>query len=175
MREVIADTLTAMDQQFQERNIRLEARLPQRVPSVIGDLDRMIQVMLNLLSNAVKFCDPGRGGIEIALAEQGGSLRVDVRDNGPGISPEDQEMIFEKFRQAGDVTGKAQGTGLGLHISRHIIEHSGGRLWVRAGRARARASALPYPPSMLLCSKRKMRISCKRSVSLLPQNRGSHS
>ena len=54
-----------------------------------------------------------------------------MRDNGPGVSPEHQEMIFEKFRQAGDpLTGKAEGTGLGLYISRRIIEHSGGRLWV---------------------------------------------
>ena len=77
--------------------------------------------------------------MEIALAEEAGFLRVDVRDNGPGISPEHQEMIFEKFRQAGDpLTGKPQGSGLGLYISRRIIEHSGGRLWVssRAGRGR---------------------------------------
>ena len=132
MREVISDTLTAMDQQFEERGIRVEARLPQRETSVIGDVDRMIQVMLNLLSNAVKFCDPGRGVIEIGLAEHRGSLRVDVRDNGAGISPQDQAVIFDKFRQGGDVGGRAQGTGLGLHICRHIIEHHGGRLWVES-------------------------------------------
>jgi signal transduction histidine kinase len=88
--------------------------------------------MLNLLSNAVKFCDPGRGVIEIGLAEHRGSLRVDVRDNGAGISPQDQAVIFDKFRQGGDVGGRAQGTGLGLHICRHIIEHHGGRLWVES-------------------------------------------
>jgi Na+/proline symporter/signal transduction histidine kinase len=132
MREVISDTLTAMDQQFQERGIRVEARLPERETRVIGDVDRMIQVMLNLLSNAVKFCDPGRGTIEIGLTERGGSLRVDVRDNGAGISPQDQAVIFDKFRQGGDVGGRAQGTGLGLHICRHIIEHHGGRLWVES-------------------------------------------
>ena len=56
---------------------------------------------------------------------------VDVRDNGPGVRPEDQEIIFDRFRQAGDVlTGKPRGSGLGLHISRRIIEHFGGRMWV---------------------------------------------
>ena len=111
------------------------------MPPVRADLDRIVQVMLNLLSNAVKFCEPGRGRVEIALAEEGGFLRVDVRDNGPGISAEHQEMIFDKFRQAGDtLTGKPQGSGLGLYISRHIVEHFGGRLWVRAARARAPAS-----------------------------------
>ena len=133
MKEVIADTLAAMDQLFRERNIRVEARLPDRVSAVNVDLDRMIQVMLNLLSNAAKFCDPGNGRIEIALAERNGSLRVDVRDNGRGISPEHHEAIFSKFHQVGDtLTGKPHGSGLGLNISRQIVEHFGGRMWVES-------------------------------------------
>jgi Na+/proline symporter/nitrogen-specific signal transduction histidine kinase len=133
MKEVISDTLTAMEQQFQERNIKVEARVPEQVAKVTGDVDRIIQVMLNLLSNAVKFCDAGKGRMEIALSERNGWLRVDVRDNGPGISLQDQAIIFDKFRQAGDtLTNKPQGTGLGLHICRHIVEHHGGRLWVES-------------------------------------------
>src|SRR5439155_802174 len=68
MKEVIADTLAAMDQLFREKNIRVEAQLPDKVSAVTVDLDRMVQVMLNLLSNAVKFCDGANGRIEIALA-----------------------------------------------------------------------------------------------------------
>jgi signal transduction histidine kinase len=57
-----------------------------------------------------------------------------VRDNGPGVAPRDQQVIFDKFRQGGDpLTGKPQGSGLGLHISRHIVEHFGGRIWVSSG------------------------------------------
>jgi len=131
MKDVIADTLTAMGQVFKERNIEVVARLPDRVSPVIADLDRMIQVMLNLLSNAAKFCDPSRGRIEITLLEKSGSLEVEVRDNGRGISPEHQAEIFSKFHQVGDkLTDKPHGSGLGLHISRQIIEHFGGRLWV---------------------------------------------
>jgi Na+/proline symporter/signal transduction histidine kinase len=133
LREVIEDTAASTSQLFHERNVRLERSLPARVPKVRADLDRIVQVVVNLLSNAVKFIEPGHGRVEIALAEEPGFLRVDVRDNGPGISPEHQELIFDKFRQAGDpLTGKPQGSGLGLYISRHIIEHSGGRLWVES-------------------------------------------
>src|SRR6516225_9180396 len=122
MKEVISDTLTAMDQLFKEKNIEVEARLPERVSTVSVDLDRMIQVMLNLLSNAVKFCDTEQGRIEIALSETGGRLRVDVRDNGRGINPADHDAIFSKFHQVGDtLTDKPQGSGLGLHISRQIV------------------------------------------------------
>jgi signal transduction histidine kinase len=131
MREVIEDTAASTSQLFRERNVRLECNLPGRVPKVRADLDRIVQVVVNLLSNAVKFIEPGRGRVEISLAAEAGFLRVDVRDNGPGVIREHQEMIFDKFRQGGDpLTGKPHGSGLGLYISRRIIEHSGGRLWV---------------------------------------------
>jgi len=131
LRGVIEDTVAATEQLFRERHVRLETKLPERVPKVVADLDRMMQVVVNLLSNAVKFVEAGRGRVEIGLAEEGEFVRVDVRDNGQGIKEEDQEIIFDKFRQAGDtLTGKPQGSGLGLHISRRIVEHFGGRMWV---------------------------------------------
>jgi signal transduction histidine kinase len=133
MKEVISDTLAAMDQLFREKNIKVEAELPEKVSTVTVDLDRMIQVMLNLLSNAVKFCDSANGWIEVALSERDGGLRVDVRDNGRGIRPEDHEAVFTKFHQVGDtLTDKPHGSGLGLHISRQIVEHFGGRMWVES-------------------------------------------
>ena len=133
MREVVSDTVTGMSQVFEERNITVDTRLPEGIRPVRADVDRMIQVMLNLLSNAAKFCASDRGRIEIALSEAPGTLRVDVRDNGPGIEPADQKVIFDKFRQVGDsLTGKPHGSGLGLHISRQIVEHFGGRMWVES-------------------------------------------
>jgi Na+/proline symporter/signal transduction histidine kinase len=133
MRELVEDTVTGMSQVFEERNITVEMRIAEGIAAVRADVDRIIQVMLNLLSNAAKFCRPGEGRIEIALTQQAGSLRVDVRDNGPGIDAADQKVIFDKFRQVGDtLTAKPHGSGLGLHISRQIVEHFGGRMWVES-------------------------------------------
>jgi signal transduction histidine kinase len=153
LRSVIEDTIAANSQLFKERGVRLDASLPERVPRVRADLDRIVQVVVNLLSNAVKFIEPGHGRVEIALVDDGGFLRVDVRDNGAGIAPQDQEVIFDKFRQAGDtLTGKPQGSGLGLHISRRIIEHFGGRIWVasRRGEGTCFSFTLPRAPEPAL-------------------------
>jgi Na+/proline symporter/nitrogen-specific signal transduction histidine kinase len=146
LKEVISDTVAAMSQLFEEKGIRVEVRVPERVAQVNADLDRIIQVMLNLLSNAVKFCNERDGRIEIALSAGDGALRVDVSDNGPGVSAEDQAVIFDKFTQAGDtLTGKPQGTGLGLHISKHIVEHYGGRLWVESEPGRGACFSFTLP------------------------------
>ena len=69
----------------------------------------------------------------LGVETRGAMVRVDVRDNGPGIAGEDREVIFEKFRQGGDTRiNRPAGTGLGLPISRQIVEHLGGRLWVES-------------------------------------------
>jgi hypothetical protein len=133
LKEIIEDSITATSQIFKEQNIRATVDLEAGVPAVFADRDRLIQVMLNLLSNAAKFCDKQRGLVEVRLRRDGGALRVDVRDNGPGISAENQQVVFEKFRQVGDtLTDKPQGTGLGLPICREIIGHFGGKLWVES-------------------------------------------
>jgi Na+/proline symporter/signal transduction histidine kinase len=133
LKEIIEESITATSQLFKERGIHVVAELDPDLPTLFADRDRLVQVMLNLLSNAAKFCDKERGRVEIRLRSEGRALRVDVRDNGVGISPEDQQIIFEKFRQVGDtLTEKPQGTGLGLPICREIIGHFGGQLWVES-------------------------------------------
>jgi Na+/proline symporter/nitrogen-specific signal transduction histidine kinase len=148
MKEIIEDTVAAMGELFKEKSIELRTNVPDRVPLVTADLDRIVQVMLNLLSNAVKFCDPRRGRVEISLTPGGGFLRVDVRDNGPGIDSADQDLIFDKFRQAGGpAAGRTHGSGLGLHISRRIVELLGGRIWVASGRGDGTCFSFTLPLS----------------------------
>jgi signal transduction histidine kinase len=129
----IDDALTSTGQLFEEKHVRLDVSVPATLPMVRGDHDRVVQVLINLLSNAVKFSEETTGRVQVAVSVPPGYVQVSVSDNGPGIRSEEQGMIFEKFRQAGDtLTEKPMGTGLGLPISHHIIAHLGGRLWVES-------------------------------------------
>lgn len=126
---IIEGSLVATSHLFEEKQIKIEVDVPENVPFVIADQDKLVQVMLNLLSNAAKFTT---NWIKVDLIERQDFLQVNVNDNGSGVKPEEAEIIFEKFRQAGGntLTDKPLGTGLGLPISRHIINHFGGQLWL---------------------------------------------
>ena len=89
------------------------------------------QVILNLLSNAIKFTPEG-GRIEVKVAPKDVFVEVSVNDTGVGIAPEDQEAVFEEFRQVGTAEKKAEGTGLGLTLCQKFIELHGGRIWVKS-------------------------------------------
>jgi Na+/proline symporter/nitrogen-specific signal transduction histidine kinase len=117
---------------FRERGAVVGLHKPEQVPLLRADPDRLLQVVLNLLSNAAKFVPAGRGRVDVRLSPHEGGLRVQVQDNGPGVPLEQQTLVFEKFRQGGDAADRPQGTGLGLPISRRIVEHFGGRLWLRS-------------------------------------------
>jgi signal transduction histidine kinase len=146
LHEVIEESIASTSSLFTDKRVGLSMTLAGDVPKVKADRDRLIQVMLNLLSNAVKFCDEDRGRVMVRLAAGGGVVRVDVEDNGPGIAEADQHTIFEKFRQVGDtMTAKPQGTGLGLPISRQIVEHFGGRLWVESSPGKGATFSFTLP------------------------------
>lgn len=133
LHQVLATSAQATAQIFRNREVALEMDVTEPAPIVEGDQDRLIQVLVNLLSNAVKFCPTGSGRVRVGVVTHDGVVRVDVSDNGPGIAGEDQGVIFEKFRQGGDtMTNRPPGTGLGLPISREIVDHLGGRLWVES-------------------------------------------
>jgi len=129
--EVLKEALAATSQLFHEKSITLVEMLPSWPINVFADRDRIIQVVINLLSNAAKFCQPDEGEVTIRLYYKDKEVRVEVADNGPGIQPDEQHKIFEKFQQIIDLrNGKPKGTGLGLAISRRIIEYHNGRIWV---------------------------------------------
>jgi signal transduction histidine kinase len=109
----------------EERDVRLRVEAPSEA-WVIGDAGRLRQVLLILLDNALKFTPDG-GSITVGVARQGGQIRLEVRDSGPGIAPGDLPHLFERFYRA-DKARSSSGTGLGLAIGRWIVEAHGGRI-----------------------------------------------
>jgi signal transduction histidine kinase len=114
---------------------------------VSGDERRIRQVIFNLLSNAVKFT-PAGGEVDVGATRINGELRVCVADSGPGIAAEDLDRIFEEFQQT-DVGAQHEGTGLGLALSKRLIELHGGRIWVESepGKGSTFIFALPLESS----------------------------
>lgn len=112
-------------------HIRLEADIAEDLPVVMGEADRLTQVIVNLISNAVKFCDRDAGLVRVRAARDKGDLIVEVSDNGIGIAPEDHEKVFQRFQQVGNtLTEKPKGTGLGLPICVEIVKYFGGEMGV---------------------------------------------
>jgi signal transduction histidine kinase len=129
--DVIHHATKATASLFRQKRLELVVSVPEDLPPVHGDEDRLIQVVINLLSNAVKFTPSGQ--VVCKAIREDGMVRVSVVDTGIGISPDDQQLIFEKFRQIGDtLTDRPRGTGLGLAISKQIIEHHGGVMTVKS-------------------------------------------
>jgi signal transduction histidine kinase/DNA-binding response OmpR family regulator len=144
MAEVIEHAMAATASLFEHKGLRPEKVIASDLPTVTGDRDRLIQVVINLLSNAVKFTDSGV--ITCRAVRRGGEVVVSVTDTGVGIAPSDQPKVFERFKQVGDtLTDKPKGTGLGLPICREIVEHHGGRIWVESEMGRGSTFSFSLP------------------------------
>jgi Na+/proline symporter/signal transduction histidine kinase len=131
--EVVRESVEALDQLVQEKNIDLVVDVQHNLPAINGDRDRLIQVLVNLISNAIKFCNPEHGRIIVSGYYIDGDIKVNVVDNGKGIDPEFHKQIFDKFYQAQNQNiRKPEGSGLGLAISKKIIESHQGRIWVES-------------------------------------------
>jgi PAS domain S-box-containing protein len=113
-----------------ERSVDFEINTPKDLPSVYGDVDRVRQILSNLLDNAYKYSPPG-SKITINLAKSDSEIQVDIRDEGIGIFPDEQERIFERFyRGENHLVMATAGTGLGLSIVKELVEMHNGRIWV---------------------------------------------
>jgi len=125
------NALTLVRERAGRRGIALRMNVHEPVGQVEADERKVRQVVLNLLSNAIKFTPEG-GRIEVAAMPRDGFVEVSVSDTGLGIAPEDQEAIFEEFRQVGTAEKKAEGTGLGLTLCRKLVDLHGGKIWVKS-------------------------------------------
>ena len=132
--ELVAEVLDAVGQLLRDKQISLHVAVPDDLPLLSADRDRLIQVLVNLLSNAVKACQPhGQGRIAVLAWPAADVLLLCVEDNGRGISPAAQHLIFDKFYQAqNQATHKPEGSGLGLAITKKIVELHHGRIWVES-------------------------------------------
>ncbi len=155
--EVIDQAIAATSSLFETSSLAFHRNVPRNLPQILGDRDRLIQVIINLISNAVKFTEEGsvtvRARVESSevLRVQSGQVKdngsdshpnpsalphtliISIVDTGMGIAPEDQPKVFEKFKQVGDtLTDKPKGTGLGLPICQQIVDYHGGVIWVES-------------------------------------------
>ena len=138
VKEVVAASSVEQD------DVRVRADVEGKLPSVRGDRTRLRQVVQNLVDNAVKY-SPAGGDVRVAASADNGLVRVDVRDQGPGIPLEDQRLIFEKFGRSGATGPGKPGTGLGLFIAHSIAEAHGGSLEVESAPGAGATFTLALP------------------------------
>jgi len=128
----IDNALTLIRERASRHGIRLHHSVDERLGELTGDERKIKQILLNLLSNAVKFTPEG-GRVDVDAVSSDGVVEISVSDTGIGIAPQDQETIFEEFRQVGtDYAQKREGTGLGLTLTRKFVELHGGKIWVES-------------------------------------------
>ena len=145
MPEIAERAIAATTSLFEQKALKLIKQIEPNLPDVIGDKDKLIQVVINLISNSVKFTDTG--SITCSIFSEKDELIVSIRDTGIGIAPQDFGAVFEQFKQVGGdtLTDKPKGTGLGLPICKEIVEHLGGRIWLESeiGKGSTFSFALP--------------------------------
>ena len=128
---LITDTVNRLRLLAGQYNITLKLDVPAELPSIQGDGNKLERVLSNLLDNALKYTPEG-GLITVAVCPVNGQVEVRVTDSGPGIPPEYQERIFERFTRVPGYEGRRRGMGWGLAFCRSVIEAHGGRIWVES-------------------------------------------
>lgn len=140
LKDLIELTATSMQPQADEKSINIKLDIPQSLPDVYGDPEKIEQILVNLIGNAIKFT-PNGGSIQVSArpfykegdSDHGGMVSISVKDTGPGIPKEHLEAIFEKFHQVEDSIHRATGgTGLGLAITKGLVEAHYGKIWVES-------------------------------------------
>src|SRR5207249_2232444 len=144
-RSTMRDVLTLMEPLARSKDQTLRTRIGSAPAQVRADDRRLRQILLNLLSNAVKFTPDG-GLIVVEAAENSGFLEFTVADNGIGIAAEELPRIFYPFLQEdGSYNRRQEGTGLGLSLTRELVELHGGRIWVESRKGRGSRFSFTIP------------------------------
>jgi signal transduction histidine kinase len=130
--DAIENALLLVRERASRHGIKLDRVIDERLGDFTGDERKVKQILVNLLTNAVKFTPEG-GQIKVEAGLGDSAVIVSVRDTGIGVAKDDQEAIFEEFRQAsGNYAQKREGTGLGLTLTKRFVEMHGGRIWVES-------------------------------------------
>ena len=130
LESLVDQVATTLRAKIEDKGLTLSLHIPPDLPPVMGDRDRVIQILTNLVSNAYQYTPTG-GSIDVRALCAAGMVQVDVADTGIGIAPEDQPKVFDRFFRADDPkVQEFSGTGLGLAIVKSLVEMQSGRIWL---------------------------------------------
>jgi signal transduction histidine kinase len=133
--DLVSGSIYRVTPAAEARDIKIRTEIPDQLPQAMGDPENLQQVLMNLLGNAIKFSSPGDNIVVRIHVDQGSAgkwLKFSVEDNGPGIPPDELTMVFHKYYRASGIRNQVDGAGLGLSISKHIVEAHGGTIGVES-------------------------------------------
>ncbi len=141
---LVHSTVGLVRERAERHGLTVSADCDDDMPPISADELRVRQVLLNLLTNAVKFT-PSGGSVTVRAAEEGPDIAISVTDTGIGVPEADRERIFESFQQGDRIMSAQEGTGLGLTLSRRIVELHGGRIWLDSAEGRGSTVTFTVP------------------------------
>jgi signal transduction histidine kinase len=164
--QILGSVISTGEALIREKPVRITAEIAPDLPTVRGDRQRILQIMLNIMSNACKFTD--EGDITLKARHHNGMIEMSIQDTGSGIAQEDYAMVFEAFKQTETGLRQGGGTGLGLPISRSLVEAHGGKIWFesKAGYGTTFFVNLPVKSSLLTPTLSSNGASAKAGVTI---------
>jgi two-component system sensor histidine kinase VicK len=145
MTGIVSEVLDGFEEIIKERRLKVTHEATKNLPPVLGDRDRLMQVVTNLVSNAIKFT-PNGGSVDVKLQLRASHVQLTVKDTGPGIAAENLERIFDKYERI--TAERYEGTGLGLPIASEMVRMHNGMIWVESelGKGATFSVTLPIVP-----------------------------